>query len=351
MLILRLSFLNGVAIAASLTVVLTVAASVTLLPALLSFIGMRALSRRERRRLAEHGPAARAAHRLRRPLVRVRRAPPQAARRRRRRRSCWCSPCPPSRSTSAPPTRATTRPPPPPARPTTCSPRASAPASTARSPWSPASTAPTTGSPSTSCRRPCAATEGVASVGPVDVQRAAATPACLTVVPDSSPQSARPPATSSTGCARTSCPRAEAGTSLDVHVGGVTAGYDDFAEVIVGKLPLFVGVVIGLGCLLLLLGLPLHRHPAQGRGDERRRRRLVLRRRRRDLPVGLGQRTAGPRQRRARSSPSCRSSWSRSSSGSPWTTRSSWSAGCTRSGWRPATTGGPSASASPRPAG
>ncbi len=56
MLILRLSFLNGVAIAASLTVVLTVAASVTLLPALLSFIGMRALSRRERRRLAEHGP-------------------------------------------------------------------------------------------------------------------------------------------------------------------------------------------------------------------------------------------------------------------------------------------------------
>lgn len=44
MLILRLGFLNGVAIAASLTVVLTVAASVTLLPALLSFIGTRALS-------------------------------------------------------------------------------------------------------------------------------------------------------------------------------------------------------------------------------------------------------------------------------------------------------------------
>ena len=56
MLILRLGFLNGVAVAASLTVVLTVAASVTLLPALLSFIGPRALSRRERRRLAEHGP-------------------------------------------------------------------------------------------------------------------------------------------------------------------------------------------------------------------------------------------------------------------------------------------------------
>ena len=42
----------------------------------------------------------------------------------------------------------------------------------------------------------------------------------------------------------------------------MTAGYDDFADVIVGKLPLFVGVVIGLGCVLLLLafrsiGIPL----------------------------------------------------------------------------------------------
>ncbi|MEU8349604.1 MMPL family transporter, partial [Streptomyces sp. NPDC048845] len=56
MLVLRLDFLNGVAIAASLTVLLTVAASVTLLPALLGVIGRRALGRRERRRLAEHGP-------------------------------------------------------------------------------------------------------------------------------------------------------------------------------------------------------------------------------------------------------------------------------------------------------
>ncbi len=47
-----------------------------------------------------------------------------------------------------------------------------------------------------------------------------------------------------------------------MNVGGVTASYDDFAEIIVGKLPLFVGVVIALGCLLLLLafrsiGIPL----------------------------------------------------------------------------------------------
>src|SRR4029079_8835918 len=44
MLMLRLRFLDHVPIAASLAVVLTVAASVTLLPALLSLIGMRALS-------------------------------------------------------------------------------------------------------------------------------------------------------------------------------------------------------------------------------------------------------------------------------------------------------------------
>jgi RND superfamily putative drug exporter len=55
-LVARVSFLNGVAIAASITVLFTVAASVTLLPALLGLLGERVLSRRERRRPAEHGP-------------------------------------------------------------------------------------------------------------------------------------------------------------------------------------------------------------------------------------------------------------------------------------------------------
>jgi putative drug exporter of the RND superfamily len=56
MLVLQLSFLNGVAIAASLTVLITMAASLTFLPALLGFWGTRVLSRRERKALAEHGP-------------------------------------------------------------------------------------------------------------------------------------------------------------------------------------------------------------------------------------------------------------------------------------------------------
>jgi RND superfamily putative drug exporter len=56
MLVLQLSFLNGVAIAASLTVLITMFASLTFLPALLGFWGNRILSRKERRALNEHGP-------------------------------------------------------------------------------------------------------------------------------------------------------------------------------------------------------------------------------------------------------------------------------------------------------
>ncbi|MFF3816025.1 MMPL family transporter [Streptomyces bluensis] len=56
MLVMNLRFLNGVVIAASLTVVLSVLAAVTLLPALLGLLGMRVLSRRQRRRLATAGP-------------------------------------------------------------------------------------------------------------------------------------------------------------------------------------------------------------------------------------------------------------------------------------------------------
>ena len=56
MLVLRLSFLNGVAIASSLTVLITMFASLTLLPALLGFQKHHALSRKERRALKAHGP-------------------------------------------------------------------------------------------------------------------------------------------------------------------------------------------------------------------------------------------------------------------------------------------------------
>lgn len=53
---LGVSFLYGLAIAASLGVALTMLAALTLLPALLGFLGPRVISRRHRRRLADHGP-------------------------------------------------------------------------------------------------------------------------------------------------------------------------------------------------------------------------------------------------------------------------------------------------------
>ncbi|MFI7402802.1 MMPL family transporter [Streptomyces sp. NPDC049541] len=56
MLVTRLRFLDGVVIGTSLTVVLSVMAATTLLPALLGFLGPRVLSRRQRRKLAAEGP-------------------------------------------------------------------------------------------------------------------------------------------------------------------------------------------------------------------------------------------------------------------------------------------------------
>jgi len=56
MLVLGFSFLNGVAIASALTVVITMTASLTLLPSLLTFQKFRVLSRKERRSLKENGP-------------------------------------------------------------------------------------------------------------------------------------------------------------------------------------------------------------------------------------------------------------------------------------------------------
>ncbi|WP_330287586.1 MMPL family transporter [Streptomyces sp. NBC_00576] len=259
MLILRLDFLNGVAIAASLTVILTVAASVTLLPALLSFIGPRALSRRERRRLAEHGPE------------------PELPTGFAARWSAFVERHPKALGAAALVVMALL------ALPTFSlhlgtSDQGNNPRSTTTRQaydlladgFGPGVNGPLTlVSPVSDAEDKLVldnlaatlrTTEGVASSSPVTYSANGST-GYLTVVPESSPQSAR---TSDLveRLREKVLPRAETGTSLDLHVGGVTASYDDFADVIIGKLPLFVGVVIGLGCLLLLLafrsiGIPL----------------------------------------------------------------------------------------------
>jgi RND superfamily putative drug exporter len=47
-------------------------------------------------------------------------------------------------------------------------------------------------------------------------------------------------------------PAATSGTSLKAYVGGNTAGFEDFSDKVAGRLPLFIGVVIGLSVLLLM---------------------------------------------------------------------------------------------------
>ncbi len=47
-------------------------------------------------------------------------------------------------------------------------------------------------------------------------------------------------------------PTAVQGTPLKVYVGGNTASFEDFSDKVAGRLPLFIGVVIGLSVLLLI---------------------------------------------------------------------------------------------------
>ncbi|SOE10985.1 putative drug exporter of the RND superfamily [Streptomyces sp. 2323.1] len=268
MLILRLSFLNGVALAASLTVVLTVAASVTLLPALLGLIGMRALSGRERRQLAAHGP-------------RRERSTGIAAR-----WSGFVERHPKLLGLTAAvvmlvlalpafglhlgtsdqgnnPATSTTR-------------KAydllagRGPGAERGSGFGPGFNGPLTLVGTLDGAKDRIAFDelphrlrevpGVAQVSAPEFNGGRST-GVITVVPDSAPQSRQ----TSALVARLRgevLPAAERATTLDVRVGGITAGYDDFANIIVGKLPLFIGMVIALGSVLLLfafrsIGVPV----------------------------------------------------------------------------------------------
>ncbi|MFH8365417.1 MMPL family transporter [Streptomyces sp. NPDC018031] len=259
MLVLRLSFLNGVAIAASLTVVLTVAASVTLLPALLGCIGMKALSRRERRRLIERGPQ------------------PDVPTGLTARWSAFVERHPKALGAVAAVVMLIL------AVPTLSLHLGSsdqgnnAAASTTRQAYDmisdgfgpgvngPLTLAADIGSAAdkvafSRLTDTLRSTDGVASVTGTP-QQGSTGAGVITVVPETSPQSEE---TSDLvrHLREDVLPDAERGTTLDVYVGGLTASYDDFASVIIGKLPLFVGVVVALGCLLLLLafrsiGIPL----------------------------------------------------------------------------------------------
>ncbi|WP_329271760.1 MMPL family transporter [Streptomyces pseudovenezuelae] len=85
----------------------------------------------------------------------------------------------------------------------------------------------------------------------------------ISVVPTTSPQSA---ATSDLihDLRRDVIPAAERGTSMKVYVGGVTASNDDFASVLMGKLPIFILVIAALGFLLLTVAFRSLLIPAVG---------------------------------------------------------------------------------------
>ncbi|NUS14762.1 MAG: MMPL family transporter [Streptomyces sp.] len=248
MLVLRLGFLNGVAVASALTVLLTVAASITLLPALLGLIGMRALSRRERRELEQHGP---------------RPEPPAGLA---ARWSAFVERHPRLLGVLAALVMAVL------ALPALTlhlgtSDQGNGPAKTTTRQaydlladgFGPGSNGPLTLVATTDGAQARVAldrlpdtlrdTPGVAAVSPVELSGGTGV---ITVTPDSAPQS-RATSQLVDRLRHDVLPDAEQGSGLRVYVGGPTASYDDFAGVVVGKLPLFVGSVVGLGCVLLLV--------------------------------------------------------------------------------------------------
>jgi putative drug exporter of the RND superfamily len=100
-------------------------------------------------------------------------------------------------------------------------------------------------------RAAIAATPGVVAVAPAKLNPAGDV-ATITVYPRSSPQAY---ATTQlvTRLRDSVLPPAEAHTGTTVYVGGVTAGGVDFAAVLGHKLPLFIGVVVLLSALLLMI--------------------------------------------------------------------------------------------------
>jgi RND superfamily putative drug exporter len=93
-------------------------------------------------------------------------------------------------------------------------------------------------------------TPGIASVAPAQVSKDGEM-ATIFAIPTTAPQDKR----TSDLLERlrgTVIPKATADTPLKVYVGGNTAGFEDFSDKVASRLPLFIGVVIGLSVLLLI---------------------------------------------------------------------------------------------------
>lgn len=250
MLILGLSFLNGVAVTASLAVLITMLASITLLPALLAFQKGHVLSRRERRTLAAEGPG---------PVVVT--GPWQ-------RWAHFVSRHPKALTVSAlaiiiliivpffslqlgssdqgtDPATSTTRQ----AYDLLAQgfgPGFNGPLTVVGAIKDPADKAAMESLDASLKNKP-----GIAAVQPL-VTNPGGTVGIINVVPTTSPQNTKTAALIAT--IRTAyIPAATASSHTQIYVGGITAIFVDFAAVLTGKLPLFVGVIVVLGCLLLMI--------------------------------------------------------------------------------------------------
>ena len=248
MLVLRIGYISGLGIAAAVTVLFTVAAAATLLPALLGFLGMRVLSRRERRRLAAGGPASDGTSGAWARLAAfVQRHPAPLAAAAATVMLALAIPVLSLRLGS--------------------SDAANDPAATTTHQAydllaggfgsgfnGPLELAGTTSTPADAAAfarlAGTLATEpGIAAVSaPVPGHGAS----LISVIPTTSPE-AMATSTLLSHLRGTVIPAAEHGTTLRVYVGGVTAVNGDFAAVIAPKLLIFVGVVLVLGFLLLML--------------------------------------------------------------------------------------------------
>ena len=140
-------------------------------------------------------------------------------------------------------------------------------------------------------RAAISATPGVASVAPARVNPAGDV-ATITVYPRSSPQAYATTQLVERLRQKVIPPLARR-SGATVYVGGVTAGAVDFATTLGHKLPLFVGVVVLLSALLLLVVFRSLVIPLQAAVMNLLSIGAVAGRDRRDLPVGLAERPDG----------------------------------------------------------
>ncbi|HUD06779.1 MAG TPA: MMPL family transporter [Candidatus Saccharimonadales bacterium] len=95
------------------------------------------------------------------------------------------------------------------------------------------------------------ATPGVASVSPAQINRSADA-AIIQVIPTTSPEAVQ--TTDLINQIRDSViPNTTNGTGITVHVGGVTATYSDLSNLLQKRLAIFISAVLGLSFILLLL--------------------------------------------------------------------------------------------------